>query len=89
MSAKRPDDQAECHLPAASCLAAQEQFQHVAATVEDLKQSMQRVEGALRGNEELGHRGIVTRLNVIERVLLILAACVVVIGGEKMVKLFF
>lgn len=76
-------------LPAAACFIAQEEFKQVVHNVGELKKTLDRIETSIRGDEALGHRGIVARLNFTERILLALSACIAVLGGEKLVKLFF
>lgn len=55
----------------------------------EIKSSVARIEAAIVGDERVGHRGIVARLNIIERVTLAIIAGLFILGGEKLIRIFF
>jgi hypothetical protein len=81
MSAKpseKPDDFVEQKPPCA----------HVNDIME-IKATVNEIKTALVGNESLGHRGLFVRMSVVEKILLVLSGCIMLLGGDRVVKLFF
>jgi hypothetical protein len=92
MSAKPSDDIPEppaCDFPAPACLVASREFRQVAGDVRELKTTINRIETAIVGDKSIGHRGVITRLDIVERALLVIAGCIILIGGERALKLLF
>jgi hypothetical protein len=86
MSARPASDPTDGHdCPASNCIIATE----VRDELRELNAKVQTLQTSIVGNEAVGHRGIVSRLNIVERVLLILAGFTVLIGGERILKLLF
>lgn len=72
-------------LPCPPCMGTPEAIEEF----KQLKDSVRRIETALVGDEAVGQRGIVPRINTVERIILVLGGCIIFLGGEKVLKLFF
>lgn len=85
MSAKPHEEQKMPECPAPNCVIASD----VRSELQAVKESVARIEAAIVGDEKLGHKGIIARLNSLDKTTLVLFVSVILLGGEKLVKLFF
>lgn len=85
MSAK-PSHNNASEAPAAPCVIMPQEYIEELRTI---KNDVQAVKLAVTGNELYGHKGLASRMTAVERVVAVLAAFLLVIGGERLVKLIF
>lgn len=81
MSAKPSQHDTATDLPASPCVT------HV--EFESIKDDIRDIKSAVVGDEKLGHRGLVSRMNTAERVILGLIAVSLIIGGDRAMQLLF
>ena len=86
MSAKPSANNPDASFPAPSCIVMTEE--HL-KKLNDIQTDMQAIKGAVIGDEKFGHKGLVARMTNMERVVSILAAFLILVGGERLVKLIF
>lgn len=82
---EKPTELPSPECPAPNCIIAAE----VRDKLTELHTSVEEVKLSIVGNEKMGHVGIVARLNALDRTVLILAGCVILLGGERLIKLLF
>ena len=73
------DDENDPKISAPACVTVEE--------IKDIQDGIHRIETALVGDMKMGHRGLVQRMFTAERMIMILAFAVVILGGEKIVKM--
>lgn len=55
--------------------------------VVEIKSNLREIKTALMGNEPLGHKGLFTRVSNIERLIIVFGALIILLGGDRMIKL--
>lgn len=76
-------------LPAGPCGLTLEEYDALCKKVDAMSSDIAAIKSAVIGHEEYGHKGLVTRMSIVERCLFILALIAVALGGERMIKFLF
>ena len=57
--------------------------------VVEMRKDLTDIRSAVIGHEQYGHKGLIARMSVVERILLVLSLIAVVLGGERFIKFLF